>query len=97
MVQTVRSITILAGEKILMLEKPQALHRIFFSVQAFADMTAWLESKISFDDPQFRSFYVLDGSAKYFEARGDDIFQGDVWVYNTSNTNLLHSATEILR
>ena len=97
MVQTVRSITILAGEKIIMLEKPLALHRIFFSIQAFADQTAWLESKISFDDPQFRSFYVLDGSARYFEAKGDDIFQGDVWVYNTSNTNLLHSATEILR
>ena len=97
MVQTVRSITILAGEKIRMLEKPQALHRIFFSIQALADQTVWLETKISFDDPQFRSFYVLDGSARYFEAKGDDIFQGDVWVYNTSNTNLLHSATEILR
>ena len=96
MVQTVRSRTILAGEKILMLEKPRALHRIFFSVQAFADQTAWLETKISFDDPQFRSFYVLDGSARYFEAKGNDIFQGDIWVYNTSDTNLLYSATEIL-
>jgi len=97
MVQTLRSITILAGEKILMLEKPQALHRIFFSIQAFADQTAWLETKISFDDPYFRSFYVLDGPAKYFEAKGDDIFQGDIWIYNISDTNLLYSATEILR
>ena len=96
MVQTVRSTTILAGEKILMLEKPQALHRIFFSIQAFADQTAWYESKISFDDPLFLSFYVLDGSAKYFEARGDDIFQGNIWIYNISDTNLLYSATEIL-
>ena len=96
MVQTVRSITVLAGEKIIMLEKPQALHRVFFSIQAFADQTAWLESKISFDDPQFRSFYVLDGSARYFEAKGDHIFQGNIWIYNISDTNLLHSATEIL-
>ena len=96
MVQTVRSITILAGEKMILIEKPLALHRIFFSIQAFADITAWLESKISFDDPHFRSFYVLDGSAKYFEARGDDIFQGNIWVYNMSDTNLLYSATEIL-
>jgi len=96
MVQTVRSITILAGEKMILIEKPLALHRIFFSIQAFADITAWLESKISFDDPQFRSFYVLDGSAKYFEARGDDIFQGNIWIYNISDTNLLYSATEIL-
>ena len=96
MVQTVRSITVLAGEKIIILEKPQALHRVFFSVQAFADQNVWLESKISFDDPQFRSFYVLDGSARYFQAKGDDIFQGNIWIYNISDTNLLHSATEIL-
>ena len=96
MVQTLRSITILAGEKILMIEKPLALHRIFFSIQAFADQTTWLESKISFDDPLFGSFYALDGSARYFEAKGEDIFQGNIWVYNVSNTNLLHSATEIL-
>ena len=96
MVQTVRSITILSGEKMMLIEKPRALHRIFFSIQAFAGMTAWLETKISFDDPQFRSFYVLDGPAKYFQAEGDDIFQGDIWVYNMSDTNLLYSATEIL-
>ena len=96
MVQTIRSITVLAGEKIIILEKPQALHRVFFSIQAFADQTAWLETKISFDDPQFRSFYVLDGSARYFEANGEDIFQGNIWVYNISGTNLLLSATEIL-
>ena len=96
MVQTIKSITILAGEKILIIEKPMALHRIFFSIQAFADLTAWYETKISFDDPQFRSFYVIDGPVKYFEAEGDDIFQGDVWIYNVSDTNLLYSATEIL-
>ena len=96
MVQTVRSITILAGEKKVMIKKPHALHRVFFSVQAFADQTAWLETKISFDDPHFLSFYVIDGPAKYFEAKGEDIFQGNVWVYNLSNTNLLYSVTEIL-
>ena len=96
MVQTVRSITILAGEKKLFLEKPLALHRIFFCIQVLAPNDEWHETKVSFDDPQFHSFYVLDGSARYFEARGEDIFQGDIWVYNMSNTNLLHSATEIL-
>jgi len=96
MVQTIRSLTLLAGEKKIMIEKPLTLHRIFFSIEEFADQTAWLESKISFDDPMFYSFYVIDGPAKYFEARGDDIFQGDIWVYNTSDTNLLYSATEIL-
>ena len=97
MVQTIHSITILAGEKKVMIKKPHALHRIFFSVQAFADQTAWYELKISFDDPQFRSFYVLDGSARYFEAKGEDIFQGNIWLYNISDTHLLCSSTEILR
>ena len=97
MVQTVRSINVLAGEKKIIIEKPQVLHRIFFSVQVFADQTAWHESKISFDDPQFSSFYALDGPARYFAARGEDIFQGDVWVYNCSQTDLLYSVTEILR
>ena len=96
MVQTFHSITILAGEKKVMIEKPLALHRVFFSIQVFADQTTWHESKISFDDPLFISFYALDGPARYFEARGDDIFQGNIWVYNTSATNLLYSATEIL-
>ena len=96
MVQTLRSITVLAGEKMIMIEKPQVLHRIFFSIQVFADQAAWHETKISFDDPQFRSFYALDGSARYFAAKGDDIFQGNVWLYNVSDTHLLCSSTEIL-
>jgi len=97
MVQTVRSINVLAGEKKIIIEKPRVLHRVFFSVQAFADQTAWHESKISFDDPQFLSFYALDGPARYFGARGEDIFQGNIWVFNLSTINLLYSATEILR
>jgi len=96
MVQTIHSITVLAGEKKVMIEKPQALRRIFFSVQVFADLTAWYEVKMSFDDPHFRSFYALDGSARYFAARGEDIFQGNIWLYNVSDTPLLCSSTEIL-
>ena len=96
MVQTVRSITLLSEEKIIMLEKPRTLHRIFFSIQAFADQNVWLRTNISFDDPQFRSFYVLDGPARYFEAKGKNIFQGNIWVYNMSDANLLYSASEIL-
>ena len=86
----------LAGEKKIIIEKPLTLHRIFFSVQVFADQTAWYESKISFDDPHFRSFYVLDGPARYFQAKGEDIFQGNVWVFNNSTADVLVAATEIL-
>ena len=96
MVQTVYSTTVLAGGKKKLFVRPRYLHRIFFSIRALADQLAWYESKISFDDPQFRSFYVIDGPAKYFEAEGADIFQGDIWVYNLSDINLLYTTTEIL-
>ena len=96
MVQTVVSRTLSAGSKIILLEKPHALHRIFFSVRALADQSTWYQSKVSFDDPLFRSFYVLNGPAKYFEAKGEGIFQGDVWVFNASDQNLQYTATEIL-
>ena len=96
MVQTLRTITILAGKKKILIEKPITLHRIFFSIQAFADQTAWYETKISFDDPLFTSFYVIDGPARYFEAKGEDIFQGNIWLYNVSDAHLLCSSTEIL-
>ena len=96
MVQTVRSTTVLAGEKKLLLAKPLVLHRIFFSIRAFAPRDEWHEVKISFDDPQFLSFYVLDESARYFEAKGEDIFQGNIWAFNVSTLNLLHTVTEIL-
>jgi len=96
MVQTVVSRTLSAGGKMILLEKPHARHRIFFSVRALADQSTWYQSKVSFDDPLFRSFYVLNGPAKYFEAKGEGIFQGDVWVFNASDQNLQYTATEIL-
>ena len=96
MVQTVKSQTILAGQKTILLKKPRVLCRIFFSIRALADQTAWYQSKISFDDPTFASFYVLNGPAKYFEAKGEGIFQGDVWVFNASEQDLQYVLTEIL-
>ena len=96
MVQTVMSKTLLPDQKKTLLEKPIALCRIFFSIRALADQSTWYQSKVSFDDPLFRSFYVLNGPAKYFEAKGEGIFQGDVWVLNASDQNLQYTATEIL-
>ena len=96
MVQTVRSVSIPSGGKLLVIEKPLVLSRIFFGVCAFAPQTSWYESQISLDDPIFRSFYILGGPVNYFEARGEGIFQGDIWVRNISSINILYSATEIL-
>ena len=96
MVQTVHSILIPPGHKLIIIEKPLVLCRIFFSVRTFASQSYSFESQISFGDPSFRSYYVLDWSMKYFEAKGEGIFQGDIWVRNVSSVNLLYAVSEIL-
>ena len=96
MVQTIGTYLILSGEKKIVLEKPNTLHRIFFSVRVVAGEAAWRDAKISFDDPLFSSYLSLNGSKKYFEAAGEDIFQGNIWAINLSDVGLLLSATEIL-
>ena len=96
MVQTVRSETILAGHKTIVFEKPLVLCRIFLSIQALAPPEAWAESRISFDDPMFYSYYALAGYYKYFEIKGEGIYQGDVWVLNLSTTDVLYTMAEIL-
>ena len=96
MAQTVCSHLILAGEKKIIVEKPHALQRIFFSICVVASQTSWYDVRMSFDEPKFCSYYPLNGPTKYFEAEGVNIFQGNVWVYNASDIDLLLAVTEIL-
>ena len=97
MVQNIRTLRIPAGGKKIIFEKPFALCRIFFSINVMTSPTEWYETKISFDDPLFHTYYSLNGSRKYFEAKGVDIFQGNIWVWNQSTVGLVFSATEILQ
>ena len=96
MVQTVSSYKILVGEKRIVLEKPRVLDRVFFSIRAMVDGGLSREMWISFDDPNFLSYYMIDGSEKYFEARGIDIFQGDIWLKSCTISPVPFAATEIL-
>ena len=96
MVQTIKSEIILSGRKKIIFEKPLVLRRVFISINALVPPDAWCESRISFDDPMFYSFYTLAGYSKYFEAKGEGIFQGDVWALNTSGVGVLYTLTEIL-
>ena len=96
MVQTLVSRNLLAGEKIILFEKPRVLRRIFFSIRVMVDGGLSRELWISFDDPNFLSYYVIDGSEKYFEARGVDISQGDIWLKSNTESSVLFAATEIL-
>ena len=97
MAQILKSVLLGPYESVLLLEKPRILHRVFVSVCNLSDYGGnW--SKISFDDPEFISFYLLKGGLKnYFEAKGVDIFQGDIWIQNFSETeNTWYTSTEIL-
>ena len=96
MVQTVHTFLVKAGTTRIVFEKPHILHRIFFFIRVLASQTAWYPIGISLGDPQFGSYFSLNGPEKYFEANGEDIFQGDVWVSNNSNTDLNYTVSEIL-
>ena len=96
MVQIVRTTLMSAGEKKILFEKPLVLCRIFFSIRVMARPDMWYETRISFNGPKFGSFYMINGPEKYFEAKGADIYQGNIWVYNTSEVALTYALTEIL-
>ena len=96
MAQTVKTKTVYTGWKLVLLEKPLASHRIFFSIQALTDLSFGHRSHISFDDPTFSSYYTLDGQIQHLEAKGEGIFQGTIWAHNLSSTDLLFVMTEIL-
>ena len=96
MVQTIKSVRLLSLQKIKVAEMPHSLHRIFFSIQAVAAVDTWYPSQISFDDPSFALFYLIAGANRYFEMRGEDIFQGDIWVKNESTASIWYAISEIL-
>ena len=76
MAQVVYSRTIVAGHRMILVEKPTVSTRIFLSIRALADDTTWAMSKISFGDPYFYSYYTIDGPAKYFEIKGEEYIRG---------------------
>jgi len=96
MVQTVRTVRLIPTEKIILFEKPHVLRRVFFSIRQISGSTSWAPSKISFGDPQFLSYYRITATANYLEAKGDDIFQGDIWIRNDAGEFQYYASTEIL-
>ena len=99
MVQTISSITIPAGHKLLIFEKPRVLRRIFFGITMLAGNEVWRQTRISFDGPHFDSsdpFYIIDGPYKHFEVKGDGISQEDIWLRNVTDITLHYTTMEIL-
>ena len=79
-----------------MIDKPLVLNRIFFSVKVLTDQTADFRAYISLGDPRFYSYYTVGRSVPFFEARGEEIFQEDIWAKNVSTIDLLFVMSEIL-
>ena len=96
MAQTVKSWVLLPGQQKIFIEKPHALSRIFVRISALLPLTANYGSMISFDDPMFYTYYLLLGPIVSFEAKGEGIFQGNIWVQNVSTITITYSTTEIL-
>ena len=96
MVQTLKSMRIYPGQSVILLEKPHVLHRILYSIKVLTDLTIGYKSHISFDDPSFLTYYILDGPVQQLEAKGEGICQGDIWAHNASSAELIFVMTEIL-
>jgi len=96
MVQTICTLSLPQGKKMIVIEKPHTLNRIFFSVVTILSTTSGYDIRVSFDGPHFRSYYSLRGPKKYFEAKGADIFQGNIWLFNNSSADVDVAVTEIL-
>ena len=96
MAQTLKTQWVYSGWKVILLEKPLASRRIFFSIKVLTDLSMGYRSYISFDDPAFSSYYTLDGAIQQLEAKGEGIFQGNIWAQNISPTDLVFVMTEIL-
>ena len=96
MVQTIKSRRVSPGERVILLEKPLALRRIFYGIKALVDSTMEHKAHISFDDPAFLSYYIFGGPVQQLEAKGEGICQGDIWVRNVSSEEIVFVMTEIL-
>ena len=96
MVQTVKSLVLVAGDGVIVFEKPRVLRRIFVKIVSVLPRNEAYKSHISFDDPLFHSYFIITEGRPEFEAKGDGIFQGNIWLRNQSSISIYYTATEIL-
>ena len=96
MVQTVKSQTIPSQCVVCLIEKPLILRRVFVKIVSVLPRNEVYKSHISFDDPLFHSYFIITEGRPEFEAKGDGIFQGNIWLRNPSSISIYYTATEIL-
>ena len=96
MVQTVKSLMIVPGDSKIVFEKPLVLRRIYVKILSVLPRSEAHKSHISFDDPLFHSYFIITDGRPEFEAKGEGIFQGGIWVRNQSPIPIKYTSTEIL-
>ena len=96
MVQTVKTVNIQPGHQKMVFEKPHVLCRVYFKIAALLTAGQGYRSFVSFDDPLFRNYYTLLSTSTNIEAKGEGIFQGDIWVRNQSSVSIDYAGMEIL-
>ena len=96
MVQTVKSLMLVTGGTTIVFEKPLVLRRIYVKIVSVLPRSETYKSHISFDDPFFHSYFIITEERPDFEAKGDGIFQGNIWIRNPSLISVYYTATEIL-
>ena len=96
MVQTVKSLMLVTGDTKIIFEKPLVFRRIYVKIVSVLPRSETFKSHISLDDPSFHSYFIITEGRPDFEAKGDGIFQGNIWLRNPSSISIYYTATEIL-
>jgi len=76
---------------------PRVMRRVFLGIYIVAWADTTFTAHISFDDPQFVDYLVVNSIKKGYEFECADIPQGTVFIKKTSDVVGSVSAIEILR
>ena len=83
--------------KVALFKAPHVMRRIFLGVYIVAWADTTFTAHISFDDPHFVNYLVINGVKKGYEFECADIPQGIVFIKKMSDAVGSISAIEILR
>ena len=96
MAQNFRSIYFSNNNVVTLFEAPTTLMRVFLGIYIVAGGTTF-GAHISFDDPKFVNFIVLNNLKSGYEFECADIPQGIVFIQKQDGVNGSISAIEILK
>jgi len=84
-------------QAVTVFEAPHVMRRIFLGIYLVAQADTSFTAHISFDDPHFVNYLVINSIKKGYEFECVDIPQGIVFLQKQSDTTGSISAIEILK